>query len=252
MRGLKKTFTICRSTGVRAFARAEEFSFQQALRNSTAIDRHKRPAGALATGVYSLRRQLLTRTRFTPNQDRRHAARGFGDMASEGVYGRAIAYYALQGRVIWLRIAACRSRCRCCVFRGVFGNFWRQTCLSSFFFNSVFNQHISLFFRLLRLAFSHGLGHHATQLLQIHRFADVVKRARFQRFHRVFCRPIGGNHYGALFAPALLQLGQHFQPQAIGQTHIADNRSISLRGYGFACGRHRTCGMDTVALAHQR
>ena len=41
---------------------------------------------------------------------------------------------------------------------------------------------------LEKIAFSPSRGHHAAQLLQIHRFADVVKRARFQGFDRILCR----------------------------------------------------------------
>ena len=101
------------------------------------------------------------------------------------------------------------------------------------------------------MAFCHRSSHHAAQLLQIHRFTDVVKRARFQGFDRIFCRAIGRNHNGAFFASTLLQLSQHFQPQAVGQAHIADDGGIALFADGRARGRHRACGVDAITLAHQ-
>ncbi|OIQ76326.1 hypothetical protein GALL_419930 [mine drainage metagenome] len=98
LRRREKAGVIGRRPGERTLAITEKFGFEQMLGNGAAVHRNERARGARAALVHGARGQLLARTRFTVDQNRRHATRHPEQGLLDREHHRRLADHALQRR----------------------------------------------------------------------------------------------------------------------------------------------------------
>ena len=236
---LEEAWPILRSPGVGALERAEEFGFQQILRNRAAVDGHERPVAAMAAGVDGPRHQLLASAGLTVHQHRRHAAGHLGHALLHALHGRRIADKPRQsgtacfaGRTRPIAVGALQRLgfCRRCLCRsGVVGR--RGP-------------------RRAGLAMQ-GRGDDVAELFQINRLGEVVEGPGLECLHGVFRRAVGGDHDAALRALVTRQFAKQCQPFAVGQAHVGDQQVVAVARQEFAGLGQRAGRLHLVAFAQQ-
>ncbi|MDT4849731.1 hypothetical protein FQZ97_838590 [compost metagenome] len=227
---LEVAFAIMCGSGVGALARAKEFGLDEILWNGAAVHRHERTAAAVAAVVHGTCHQLLAGARLAQDQHRRHAgghlfnaaldlhdAGGTADDARERLQARGRRWGAAHG-----------------------------FCTAG---RAVARAHLVAHQRMA-LAL-HRLRHRVAQLFQVHRFGEVVERARLERLHRVVGRTKGGDDDALLGALGVGELAQQLQSQAIGQAHVGDQHVKALLGQPLACLGEVGGGHHRMALAQQ-
>ena len=231
LRRLKEAFAVGGRAGVRAFACAKEFGFEQIFGNRAAVHRDHRAVRALAATMQRARDQLLAGARFAAHQHGRHAARHLGDALLHIAHGFGFADQQTHDGRCRLGFVVC----------GDLGFRFLETlggrCLAG-----SGNAAGPL----------HGRGHDRAELLEIDRLGQIVERACAQRLDGVFRRAVGRHHHAALAPLVLAQMQQHLHAVAVGQAHVADHHIELLHAQLLARFLHRTCGFDAVALAQQR
>ena len=89
VRGLKHAFGVADRAGKRPFDMAEELGFEERFGERAAVDRDKRPRGAVAVLMNRARHQFLAGAALADDQDRRVGCRGVRDLFVDRGHQRA-------------------------------------------------------------------------------------------------------------------------------------------------------------------
>jgi hypothetical protein len=97
----------------------------------------------------------------------------------------------------------------------------------------------------------HGRGDHRSELLEVHRLAQVVEGAGLERLDGILGRAIGGDDHAALAALQGAQALDQLDAQPVGQAHIGDQHLVAALQQLLPGTGHGFCHIDAVAFAQQ-